>query len=52
VSVLAGTGKSERKDGKPEGSAFDGPTGIAVHEPSHLCFVADGSNTIRKITFL
>ena len=50
--MFAGSGKAGRVDGVPEECGFNYPSGIAVHEPSHSCFVADYYNhAIRKISF-
>eukprot|EP00026_Physarum_polycephalum_P016028 Phypoly_transcript_16853.p1 GENE.Phypoly_transcript_16853~~Phypoly_transcript_16853.p1 ORF type:complete len:262 (+),score=18.31 Phypoly_transcript_16853:99-788(+) len=52
--VIAGSpsGKLGEKDGKPEEATFSNPLAIAVHEPSHSCFVVDGgTGRIRKISF-
>ena len=52
VVVLAGSGKQESVDGKPDECAFNSPLGIEVHEPSHSCFVVDRNGSgIRKISF-
>jgi len=50
--ILAGTGKGGRVDGRADSCSFNYPYGIAVHEPSNACFIADYSNyAIRKVLF-
>ena len=52
MEILAGTGRHKRVDGGPEECCFFSPRGVAVHEESHVCFVADADNhSIRKISF-
>jgi DNA-binding beta-propeller fold protein YncE len=50
--VIAGSGENGRVDGKPDKCSFNQLYGIAVHEPSHSCFVSEHENNrIRKIAF-
>ena len=51
VTVLAGCGKIGRKNGKAIESSFNCPEGLVVDESTHSCYVVDGSNVIRKISF-
>ena len=52
VEVVAGSSRGAREDGRPGESSFHYPTGIAVDEASHSCFVADGgSHAIRRVSF-
>lgn len=49
---LAGSGKSKTVDGRANECSFNSPSGMAVHEPSSSCFVAEfKGNVIRKIQF-
>ena len=53
VETLAGSGSPGREDGLPEECNFNAPRGIAVHEPSHSCYVADlNKYVIRKVSFV
>jgi hypothetical protein len=53
VIVVAGDGNKQSKDGTATECSFDNPSGIAVDENTHTCFIADfGSSRIRKITFV
>ena len=53
VEHLAGTGGGAKIDGGPNKCCFHLPSGIAIDEEQHLCFVADSANhAIRKISFV
>ena len=51
MTVLAGTGREGKEDGRASECSFIDPRGMVVDEATHSCFVADG-DSIRKITFV
>ena len=53
MEVLAGSGRGAREDGPPDECSFHTPGGIAVHEASHSCLVADyNGHAIRRVSFV
>ena len=54
MTLVAGKGIAGRDDGRRGGEiTFHHPWGIAVHEESHSCFVAEfGNHLIRKVSFM
>ena len=52
VAVLAGSGDQGRVDGRADKCQFSLPSGMAVDESSHSCFITDmGSHSIRRMMF-
>ena len=52
VSVLAGCGRAGNENGRADECTFRFPSGMAVDEATHSCFVVDsGNNSIRRIVF-
>ena len=53
AELVAGSGRAARVDGRPDECCFYDPQGMAVHEASHSCFVADLNNhAIRRVSFV
>ena len=53
MEFIAGHMKEGEEDGRAAECSFSFPTGMAVDEATHSCFVADKNNhSIKKISFV